>query len=214
METVVKQVEDFAVDGTGKAAAWNQTDWLTILPLKGIGDYSTRAKIVYSSTGLYCLFDCDDRKLSCTELKDFDKLFNEDVVEAFFWPDHSQHLYFEYELSPLGMELPLLIPNTGSDFMGWLPWEYHGNRKIQKATAVRGGPKTPGAAVTGWSAEFFIPFSLLSGLHNMPPSPGTVWRANFYRIDYDNNEQTLFSWALGIRNSFHDFNEFGTLKFA
>jgi hypothetical protein len=123
-------------------------------------------------------------------------------------------VYLEYELSPLGVELPLLVSNSGGAFMGWSPWQYTGDRRIRRATAVRGGTKAPGAAVIGWSAEFFIPFRLLTGLRNVPPAPGTQWRANFYRIDYDKSEQTLFAWATGINNSFHDLRQFGAITFA
>jgi hypothetical protein len=185
-----------------------------VLPIKGISTALTQAKIVYSSAGIYCLFDCQDHLLMCSDLKDHDDLWNEDVVEAFFWPDESQPLYFEYELSPLGMELPLLIPNNKGDFMGWSPWHYTGDRRCRRATTVRGGAKAPGAMVTGWSAEFFIPFALMRGLRNVPPTAGTKWRANFYRIDYDGNEQTLFAWATDVRNTFHDLENFGTITFA
>jgi len=214
MGTTVRLVEDFELDGTGNASAWDAAEWLKLPPIKGIGTYATGAKIAYSSLGIYCLFDCVDQVLTCTDLKDNDHLYNQDVVEAFFWPEESQHLYLEYELSPLGRQLPLMVPNHGGQFMGWIPWNVGDDRQTRRATAIRGGEKLPGAAVSGWSAEFFIPFALMRGLRNVPPNPGTIWRANFYRIDYDQNEQTLFAWATGVRNSFHDFREFGTLRFA
>src|SRR5258708_24878291 len=100
METVVNRVEDFQLDGTGTALEWNAAEWLTLLPIKSAGTYATRSKIGYSSTGIYCLYDCVDQRLTCTDLRDNDDLFYEDVVEVFFWPDESQHLYFEYEISP------------------------------------------------------------------------------------------------------------------
>ena len=40
---------------------------------------------------------------------DFEDIFNEDVVEAFFWPEESSVIYFEYELSPYNYELPILV---------------------------------------------------------------------------------------------------------
>jgi len=214
MSATVKRIDDFELDGAGTAAAWNSAEWLPIIPIKGVSTAGTRAKIVYSDTGIYCLFDCVDHLLKCTHLQDNQDLFNEDVVEAFFWPDESQPLYLEYELSALGMELPLLVPNNQGDFMGWTPWHYEGARRTRRATCVRGGEKIPGAAITGWSAEFFVPFTLMRGLRNVPPMPGTQWRANFYRIDYDGNEQTLFAWSTSVANTFHDFKNFGTLTFA
>jgi hypothetical protein len=53
----------------------------------------------------------------------------------------------------------------------------------------------------------------MRGFRNVPPAPGTSWRANFYRIDYDRDEQTLFAWDTSVRNSFHDFKQFGTIRF-
>jgi hypothetical protein len=97
--------------------------------------------------------------------------------------------------------------------MGWSPWHYEGDRRCRRATAVRGGEKIPGASITGWSAEFFVPFSLLKGLGNVPPAPGTPWRANFYRIDYDRSAQTLFAWSTSVADTFHDFKQFGALHF-
>jgi hypothetical protein len=58
-------------------------------------------------------------------------LYNEDVIEAFFWPDEKNPLYFEYELSPLNYELAILVPNNKGNFFGWRPWHYEGDRKTR-----------------------------------------------------------------------------------
>jgi hypothetical protein len=213
VETQIRRVDDFELDGTGSAGAWNSAEWLTVVPIKGIATHATQAKMVYSAAGVYCLFDCADHLLMSTALKDHADLWNEDVVEVFFWPDESQHLYLEYELSPLNAELVLMVPNNNGQFMGWIPWHYVGDRRCRHATTIRGGGKSPGAAIKGWTAEMFIPFALMLGLRNVPPVAGTKWRANFYRIDYDGNEQTLFAWSTGVANTFHDFKQFGTVCF-
>ena len=84
MEAVVKLVDDFELDGTGSATAWNQTGWMSIIPIKGASKAKTCMKVLYSATGIYCLFDCEDHLLMCSGLKDNDELWNEDVIEAFF----------------------------------------------------------------------------------------------------------------------------------
>jgi hypothetical protein len=68
------------------------------------------------------------------------------------------------------------------------------------------------AKVTGWRGEVFIPYELLKPLSNVPPKSGTQWRANFYRVDYDNEQSTGWDWAR-VGPSFHDFKKFGTLVF-
>lgn len=196
-----------------------EVHWRTAvaLPLKPVWDaplsYKTEGRILYSETGLYVRADCEDRKLTATLQKDNEDLFNEDVIEVFIWPEESRRVYFEYEISPLGFELPLIIPNPHGRFMGWLPWHYEGDRKVKRFVRVHGGTATPGAAVTGWTTEFFIPFALLLGIMDAAPSAGTRWRANFYRIDYDDGKKTHWAWApLSIR-TFHAPDEFGVLVF-
>lgn len=213
MHALVKRTDDFSLDGSGSLLSWNGADWLGLRPLSQLSSFTTRAKVLCSTTGIYCLFDCEDRLLACTGLKDHNDLWTQDVVEAFFWPDEGQRLYFEYEMSPLGAELPLLVANDGGTFMGWSPWHYEGERRIRRATHVVGGMPAPGASVTGWSAEFFIPFALLRGLRNTPPQPGTRWRANFCRIDHDTGAPALFAWA-PVGKSFHEIERFGTIEFA
>ncbi|HUT91620.1 MAG TPA: amidohydrolase family protein [Thermoguttaceae bacterium] len=209
----VRRTEDFAVSGQGDAAAWKEVPWEPLnLRKTGGHPYQTRVKVLYSETGLYVLMEGEDRKVTATMSEDFLDLWNEDVFEFFLWTDEEHPVYFEYEISPLGFELPILIPNLGGRFLGWRPWHYEGKRKTQKATATVGGPKQSGASVTGWTAEVFVPYDLLEPLGNVPPKPGTRWRANFYRVDYDDGRTTSWDWTR-VGPSFHEFQKFGTLVF-
>jgi predicted TIM-barrel fold metal-dependent hydrolase len=212
-ELHVRPTEDFEVTGDGSAAPWNKAAWEPLRRRSRDGQaYETRIKVLYSKTGFYVLMDATDRKISATARKDFEDLWTEDVFEAFLWPDERQPLYFEYEISPLGAELPILIPNLGGKFLGWRPWHYEGARRTRKATSAVGGALKPGGAVSGWKAEVFIPYELLQPLQNVPPKPGIRWRANFYRMDYDGGKPAGWDWA-PVGPSFHEFEKFGTLVF-
>jgi hypothetical protein len=156
--------------------------------------------------------DAEDRKITATMKADFLDLWNEDVFEFFLWPSEQYPVYFEYEISPLGFELPIIIPNFGGEFLGWRPWHYDGERKTQKATSVMGGQKRSGARTKAWKAEVFVPYDLLKPLQNVPPEPGTRWRANFYRVDYDDGKNTSWDWVR-VGRSFHEFEKYGTLIF-
>jgi hypothetical protein len=57
----------------------------------------------------------------------------------------------------------------------------------------------------------FVPYELMKPLRNVPPQSGTRWRANFYRMDYDQG-QNAWSWS-PVGRSFHEFKKFGTLEF-
>jgi len=204
----VKKTNDFVITGDGSAPAWDVEPWM-ILPQRNKGrvTYQTSVKLLYSDSGIYCLYQCEDHKITATLQEDFSDLFNEDVVEAFFWTDESVPLYFEYELSPLNHELAILVPNFKGYFLGWRPWHYEGRRKTKHATHIT----EKNGHILSWTAEFFIPFSLLKPLQHVPPNKGMRWRANFYRIDYD-DLISEWSWQL-TQTNFHDYERFGTLLF-
>jgi hypothetical protein len=198
----IKYTGDFDFSGDGSASAWEGTEWTTLPHRVGAKTYQTRIKLLYSATGIYGLFYCEDEVITSTLREDFTDLYNEDVVEIFFWTDESKPLYFEYELSPHNFELPILVPNANGNFFGWLPWHYEGQRKTRHATKITD---------KAWTAEFFIPFALLKPLQKVPPTKGTKWRCNFYRIDYDEGT-SYWSWQK-TRTNFHDYKMFGTILF-
>lgn len=209
----VKPTDDFQVNGAGDNAAWKAVDWTPLQRRQADGHpYDSRFKALYSKTGMYFLMDATDRKLTATLTQDFAHLWTEDVFEVFLWTDERYPVYFEYEISPLNRELPILIPNFGGQFLGWRPWDYEKDRKTRTATSVVGGAKESNAAIQGWRAEFFIPYALLRPLQNVPPKAGTKWRANFYRMDHDDGKSTQWDWAR-VGPSFHEFEKFGVLEF-
>jgi len=213
MQMTIPTTADFDVTGDGTNPAWEIAEWARLeIRRDGGHGYATRIKMLYSQTGLYVLFDGEDRVLTATLEGDYLKLWTEDVFEFFFWTDEQHPIYFEYEISPLGYELPLIIPNFDGDFFGWIPWQYEGDRVTQKAVVILGGPQESGASIEGWRAEVFVPYDLMAPLPNVPPQPGMRWRANFYRIDYDDGKTTYWSWS-PIDKTFHEYERFGTIIF-
>ena len=205
----IPHTSDFEITGDGNHEAWNGADWITLSRIKGASPYATRAKILYSDKGIYALYHCEDRKISATLQEDFTSLWREDVIEIFFWPDETFPIYLEYELSPLNYELAILVPNLNGQSGGWMPWNYRGQKKTRKATSILKDEK---GEVVGWKGEFFIPYALLRPLQNVPPEKGTQWRANIYRIDYDETESSYWSWQ-PVNNNFHEFQKYGTFVF-
>jgi hypothetical protein len=204
----VHRTKDFMITGEGNSDSWKTGNWLILPKREGKGPaYETKMKILYSDSGIYCLYYCQDSTLTSTLKTDFSDLYNEDVVEAFFWPDENIPMYFEYELSPYNYELPLMVPNIKGNFLGWLPFHYVGNRKTRHMTFVR----NQGDKVISWTAEFFIPYTLFKPLLKAIPSENTRWRANFYRLDYDHGGAG-WTWQ-PIRTNFHDYERFGTILF-
>jgi len=205
----IKHTVDFEVTGEGTDAAWKSTPWFILSRIKGSSPYTTRVKLLYSDRGIYALYECEDKKINATLQEDFTSLWREDVIEIFFWPDETFPIYLEYELSPLNYELAILVPNLNGQSGGWMPWNYKGQKKTRKATKI---VKDENGKVTGWIGEFFIPYNLMRPLQNVPPKKGTEWRANVYRIDYDEAESSYWSWQ-PVNNNFHEFRKYGTFVF-
>jgi hypothetical protein len=208
----IRKCRDFTVTGDGSSAVWNSTEWMELVSQGSDGiAYETKVKVLYSGTGIYFLFHCQDEKLTTTMKADNLNLWEEDVVEVFLWTSEDFPVYFEYEISPMDYELPIMVPNYKGKFLGWLPWNYGGEKRVLHATSATGGTKKSGGTVSGWMAEFFIPYKLLIPLPKVPPASGTKWRANMYRIDYDKGSSE-FAWQK-TTGSFHEYNSFGTFIF-
>ncbi len=205
---MVVHTADFRITGDGSAPEWAKAQW-QVLQQPGTKRYETRVRVMYSDSGIYCLYHCEDTKITSTLEGDFLDLWNEDVVEAFFWTDERMPVYFEYELSPRNFELPILVPNYDGRFLGWRPWHYEGNRLIRHATSIQ--TEKSGGNPVSWTAEFYIPYTILNPIVTKPPVSGTRWRANFYRIDYDDGPAEWY-W-LPVPGTFHDYKRYGTLLF-
>jgi len=211
-ELLVKRCDDFNITGAGDNAAWDKTLWTILKKLDPGNDYETKFKILYSATGIYVLFNGMDKKVTTTFQNDFEDLFKADVFEVFFHPDTQIPLYFEYEINQLNKELVLIVPNLDGRVNGWLPWHYDNARRTKKIVKVVGGKAEPGSDIQSWSAEIFFPYRLFNPLVNVPPKSGTVWNANFYRLDYDNGSMVKWAWA-PIEKSFHEFKKFQSIRF-
>ncbi len=199
---------DFTLTGDGNESAWNSAQWISMSQKKPDIRYKTEFKILYSNSGIYCLYHCTDSAIISTMKEDFLDLYREDVVEAFFWADERIPVYFEYELSPMNYELPIIVPNYDGNFNGWRPWRYEGRRLTRHSVTIQ--ENSPGKGKS-WTAEFYIPYALLNPMVSRPPVKGSRWRANFYRIDYDHGKTESF-WQ-PVNTTFHEYKRFGTLEF-
>jgi hypothetical protein len=209
----VKRCSDFEPNGGGDNTEWNKAEWNDLIQLDTAGKiYSTKFKILYSSKGVYVLFKGDDDKISTKYDKDFGDLYMGDVFEVFFHTDPNTPIYFEYEVNQLGKELVLLIPNINGRNYGWLPWRYEKERSVKKMLNVVGGKPAMGAPINSWTAELFFPYELFKPLGNVPPKSGTIWNANFYRLDYDTGKARRFAWSR-VERHFHEPGRFGVIKF-
>lgn len=217
-EMTIQKTDDFTITGKGSSENWSEVHWTDLKQRTNEENDSgrkTSVKVLYSDTGIYFLFRCEDDQVSATMTSNFEELWHEDVVEVFLWPNEGEEVYFEYELSPLNYELPILVSKTESGQSHWIPFEYSykegDSRKTIHKTSATGGSLKSGETITEWRAEFFIPFELLIPLKNRIPTSGTIWRANIYRVDYDFGS-TNWTWQ-PVTTNFHDIYNYGTFIF-
>jgi len=209
----VKKCQDFTLTGNGSDSEWNKATWNKLIKLDPEGEeYPSRFKILYSGKGIYLLFEGKDNKITTKFDKDFDNLFEADVFEVFFHPDTKVPLYLEYEINQLNKELVLIIPNLNGKIHGWIPWHYENERRVVKKVSIEGGKMEAGGTIKSWSAELFFPYELFNPLSNVPPVSGTIWNANFYRLDYDSGKMVKWAWT-PIDQSFHEFKKYKPIKF-
>lgn len=211
----IPRVDDYQLAARAPASTWEQLPWMALHQLDGEAGVApeTRMKMQYSATGLYVLVEGKAQTLHCTLEEDNAPLFTEDVVEVFVMPDPWQRVYLEYELSPLGYDLTLRVANHLGAFHGYQPWQLPAEHQIQKQVFVHGGPRESGAAIEGWSMELKIPFALFAPIVDVPPTTGTVWYGNVYRIDTEGDVKTHLAWSPPGGSSFHDYTRFGKLQF-
>ena len=213
---VVRKCDDFTVTGKGDNPEWKKTPWTLLSKLdEGSEEYESKFKILSSPKGIYVLFHSKDDKITTKEYKDFESIFNGDVVEVFFHPNPQITVYFEYEVNQLDKELILAISNlNGQNQTSWIP-RHLGKKEngIIKMVDVVGGEKKVNGAIQSWSAEIFFSYGALGLLPNVPPKSETLWNANFCRLDYDNGKMIKWSWTPTIEKSFHELEKFRSIKF-
>lgn len=212
---LVRTCTDFELTGKGDNAAWNRTTWNQLTKLDTGGEaYQSNFKILYSTTGIYLLFYGEDSKITTKAYKDFENIFNGDVFEVFFHPNPVIPVYFEYEINQLDKELILTISKLDGKTYSWIPWHpEQRNGSIKKLVDIIGGDKQVNDLIQSWSAEIFFPYSALGLLPNVPPRSGSLWNANFCRLDYDSGKMIKWSWSPTIKTSFHELEEFHSIRF-
>ncbi|MDR6879109.1 carbohydrate-binding family 9-like protein [Bacillus sp. 3255] len=161
----------------------------------------TRFRACWTTDALHVRFECEDDHVVATMVRRDDPIYEEDVVEVFLDPKGTGREYYEFELSPRGVEFDALIRN-----------DLEGRIEADIAWDAQGLHTSVSDAADGWRHyELQIPFAdLLEG----SPLPGTDWGWNVYRIDDDvEGNRHYWAWSPTGKVNFHIPQRFGTLVF-
>jgi len=171
----------------------------------------TEVRACWDDRCLYLAYACRDTDIWASYKQRDEPLYEEEVVEFFLAPADLQH-YFEFEVSPLNtlFDAKVFSPegHRGTMLVD-AEWNASG---IRTAVRVSGSVNMRNSPDIGWNVEVALPFADL-GL-DRAPAPGTVWRANFYRIERGAaTEFTAWSPTFKEPADFHVPACFGELVF-
>ncbi len=202
----------------------NKSPWKSLRPVGLVASHGrdaasgaplvqpTALRVCYDGERLYIAFDCVDRDVWGTFRGRNERIYDEEVVEAFLAPSGDPRRYFELESSPRGAYWEGVIDNPDGQratMRSDLDWVCAG---WERAIRVRGTLDVRDDVDEGWAVEWAIPFAALGAA---PPRPGARWRANFYRIDQANGgEYSAWSPTFADPAEFHLPSYFGVLEFA
>lgn len=173
----------------------------------------TTVKACWSSERLYISFDCQDCDVWGTMYGHDEPLYDEEVVEAFLNPSGDLVDYYEFEMNPNGACFDAFVHNpsgTRESMIVDISWDCEG---WLYAVNVEGEINSRKMADERWTVEWSIPFSSVCEGVNLPRN-GTLWRANFYRIDLTPFPE-FSSWCPTMKSppDFHVPSAFGTIIF-
>ncbi len=178
------------VDGRLSDSVWQAVPWSEFfVDIEGERrpppTWRTRVKMAWDSTALYIAADLEEPHLWGTLTTRDAVIFHDNDFEWFIDPDGDTERYFELEVNALGTIWDLFL--TRPYRKGGRPinaWNIDG---LRSAVALDGTLNDPRDRDRGWSVEMAIPWEAFadSGRTRIPPVPGSSWRINFSRVQWD-----------------------------
>ncbi len=178
------------IDGRLDDPAWRDAPWSRGFadiegPIRGKPPLTTRVRMLWDDRYWYIGAELDEPDLWATIRQHDAVIFHDNDFEIFTDPSGTTHRYFEIELNALAAEWDLFLPKPyrdgGSAENGW---EIPG---LKLAVALHGTLDDSRDRDHGWTVELAIPWAALadSGRNAVPPVPGTQWRVDFSRVEWD-----------------------------
>lgn len=213
----------FALSGTITIDAdWDKPAWKRILAvdvknLMGEKPHflpRVLAKMMYDKDNLYVIFKVHDRFIRSSVREINGRVWDDSCVEFFFAPDpHLPERYFNLEINCNGVAL--MHYNTVADVM-------HGEvdpgyiKKIEIAHSLPGPIDPEIDKETTWTLEYRLPIGFLKNYSAVAePSPGIMWRGNFFKIADATSNPHYLTWSKVYNDipQFHIPEFFGILNF-
>lgn len=203
------------IDGKLDEPAWNTAE--SSGPFVNTMDGSPVAQVgsvraLWDDANLYLAFRFQDTDIWANLEKHDDKLWTQEVAEVFIDADGDSRSYVELQVSPKNVTFDSWLPTYRANDNAW-------ESGMETAVQIRGTLNQRDDEDQGWDAELRIPLTAVKGkletMRGVPPVPGTIWRANFFRFDFPKGRQAVASgWSPPLVGDFHALGRFGQLVFA
>ncbi|MCX6809738.1 MAG: carbohydrate-binding family 9-like protein [Candidatus Berkelbacteria bacterium] len=216
MTLEVKKTYDFRIDGNSEKSAWQKPREVFLVDSVTGKDVEKKCRVraLWSEKGIYFLYEAEDDHIWGTYKNDDDPIYNEEVVEVFIAQGGKiPKNYFEFQFSPNGVKFDAKISNpTGNrhdkGFDVSVGWDCEG-LKFAQSFKIR--EEKPKFKVGAWWTEVFIDWKSI-GVN--PAKSGSVFCANFFRIDGYPKQNSFQSWIPTLQDppNFHVSDKFGYIK--
>ncbi len=177
-----------SIDGFATESYWKKAEWTDdFADIEGVKNpiprFRTHAKMLWDNDYLYVFAELYEPSI-WANLKQRDTvIFYDNDFEVFIDPDGDTHRYYEYEMNALNTQWDLLLTKPYRD--GGLPltsWNFDG---VRSAVTIAGTLNNPSDKDTCWRVEIAFPMkSFADSSVVLPIKPGTQWRINFSRVEW------------------------------
>jgi len=209
----VKSEKPLTIDGKLDEPVWQKarTSGAFVNTLTGAPmPVKTEVKVAWDDKFIYFGFQNVDTDVWSAFKKRDDKLWTQEAVEIFIDANGDGKDYIELQVNPHGAIFDSYLPAHRKNDNAW-------NSKLQAAVVVDGTVDKRDDKDKGWTVEIALPWEDAKGKGSYelkPPTVGSTWRVNFFRMDLPQKKpQVASGWSPPLVGDFHKLDRFGKLVF-
>ncbi len=208
-----------SIDGLLNDKAWQKAAWTSdfvdILGQDGAPPrYRTRMKMLWDSRYLYIAAEMEEPNVHGKLTEHDSVIFHDNDFEFFLKPVTDGDPYFEFEINALNATWDLYLNKPyRQGGKADNAWEAEG---VKTAVHVNGTLNQSGDTDRGWTVEIALPLTSFASRQNVPlPIDGTIWRANFSRVEWlaDHPREDNWVWSPQGAVNMHIPDRWGYLVF-
>jgi len=177
-----------SIDGFAAENCWTKAEWTADFAdiegdTKPVPRFRTRAKMLWDNENLYVFAELYEPDIWASLKQRDTVIFYDNDFEVFIDPDGDTHRYYEYEMNALNTQWDLLLTKPYRD--GGIPLTSWNFDAVRSAVTIARTLNNPSDKDTCWRVEIAFPLkSFADSSVVLPIKPGTQWRINFSRVEW------------------------------